>query len=60
MDLRTKYIAENEIKQIYPNVTIIRPTTVYGRHDTFIRTMIDEREYFHHYNLVFDDCTARR
>jgi len=30
IDLRTKYIAENEVLDIFPNATIFKPSVVYG------------------------------
>lgn len=60
VDLRTKYIAEQEVLDIFPNATIIRPCTVYGMNDYFVKSWLIQREFFHHYNIVTDDCTAKR
>jgi NADH dehydrogenase (ubiquinone) 1 alpha subcomplex subunit 9 len=60
IDLRTKAIAEKEIRDITPDVTILRPTTIYGMNDYFIKNWYTQRDYFYHFNLVTDDCTAKR
>ncbi len=60
VDLRTKAIAEEELKSIFPNVTILRPCTVFGMNDYFVRHWYMERDFWYHYNLVTDDCTAKR
>ncbi|KRX03411.1 hypothetical protein PPERSA_02790 [Pseudocohnilembus persalinus] len=60
IDLSTKYFGEQEVKQHFPNATILRPTTIYGMNDYFVRLWYTERDYFYHYNVVTDDCTAKR
>ena len=37
IDFKTKYYAEQEVKDIFPNVTIFRPCTIFGMNDYFIR-----------------------
>ena len=37
-DFATKYIAEQEVLDIFPNATIFRPTLVYGSNDYFVQT----------------------
>ena len=37
LDLRTKFKAEQEVLDNFPNATILRPTTVYGVNDYFVR-----------------------
>ena len=59
-DLRTKFIAEKEVLDIFPNATIFRPCTIYGMNDYFVKSWHIQRDFFHHFNVVTDDCTAKR
>ena len=34
--LSTKWLGEQEVKNAYPDATIIRPTTIFGEYDNFI------------------------
>ena len=38
LDFATKYIAEQEVLDIFPNATIFRPTVIYGRNDYYVQT----------------------
>lgn len=60
LDLRTKFHGEEAVLSEFPNATIIRPTTVFGPNDYFQRIIRTQRDYFYHYNVVTDDCTAKR
>eukprot|EP01017_Pseudomicrothorax_dubius_P005581 TRINITY_DN1143_c0_g2_i1.p1 TRINITY_DN1143_c0_g2~~TRINITY_DN1143_c0_g2_i1.p1 ORF type:complete len:361 (+),score=105.14 TRINITY_DN1143_c0_g2_i1:28-1110(+) len=60
LDLQTKYYGEQEVKSIFPNVTIIRPTTIYGPYDYFVRHIMTQREFFYNFIPVTDDCSAKR
>ncbi|EGR31413.1 ndufa9 protein, putative [Ichthyophthirius multifiliis] len=59
-DLQTKFHGEEAVLNIFPNATVMRPTTIYGMQDYFTRHWIKEREWWHHFNIVTDDCTAKR
>lgn len=59
-DLQTKFHGEEAVLAAFPNATIFRPTTVYGMQDYFIRHWIKERDFWYHFNIVSDDCTAKR
>ncbi|KAL4488781.1 hypothetical protein ABPG72_016434 [Tetrahymena utriculariae] len=59
-DLHTKLHGEEAVLNAFPNATIFRPCTVYGMQDYFIRHWIKERDWWYHFNIVSDDCTAKR
>lgn len=59
-DLSTKAIGEEAVLDAFPNATIFRPTTVYGMNDYFTRLWLTERNFFYNFNIVTDDCTAKR
>ena len=59
-DLSTKFHGEEAVLNAFPNATIFRPTTVYGMQDYFIRHWAKEREWWYNFNIVTDDCTAKR
>lgn len=59
-DLATKWIGEQEVMNIVPTATILRPTTVFGRDDYFVTNMTTQKEFFYHYVVVTDDCMAKR
>lgn len=44
----------------FPNATIIKPSSIYGQHDNFIRLWLIQKMYLSNFNLVFDDCKARK
>lgn len=60
IDFRTKYYGEKEVLDKFPNATIFRPATVYGYNDYFVKNWITEREFFYNFNVVTDDCKAKR
>ena len=60
VDYKTKAIAEQEVLNIFPDATIFRPATVYGMNDNFHRHWFKEREFYYHFNIVTDDCSAKR
>jgi len=60
MDLRSKFHGEEAIRDIYPETTIFRPTTIYGMNDYFVRLIMTQKEFFYNFNVVTDDCTAKR
>lgn len=60
MDLRTKALGEMEVLEAFPNATIIRPTTVYGPNDYFMRLWLAQKYFWYNFNVVFDDCKAKR
>ncbi|CAG9328434.1 unnamed protein product [Blepharisma stoltei] len=37
--LQTKWHGEQEVKAAYPNVTILRPTTIFGEYDNYVTRM---------------------
>jgi NADH dehydrogenase (ubiquinone) 1 alpha subcomplex subunit 9 len=60
LDLQTRYYGEQEVLKAFPNATIIRPCHIVGWNDRFVQRLATEREFFHHFNLVYDDCKAKR
>ena len=60
LDLQTKFYGEEAVLSEFPNATIFRPTTVFGMNDTFVKTIVTQREFFYNFNVVTDDCTAKR
>jgi NADH dehydrogenase (ubiquinone) 1 alpha subcomplex subunit 9 len=60
MDLQTKFYGEQEVRNICPSATIFRPATVYGTNDYLIRLWHTQRGYFYNFNVVTDDCQAKR
>lgn len=60
MDLRTKFHGEEAVKDIIPWTTIVRPATIFGFNDYFTRLIMTQREFFYHFNIVTDDCSAKR
>jgi NADH dehydrogenase (ubiquinone) 1 alpha subcomplex subunit 9 len=60
MDFRTKALGEQDVMEAFPNTTIIRPTTVYGPNDYFMRLWLAQKNFFYNFNVVFDDCKAKR
>lgn len=60
LDLRTKAVGEMEVLEAFPNATIIRPSTVYGPNDYFMRLWLSQKNFFYNFNIVFDDCKAKR
>lgn len=60
LDLRTKALGEMEVLEAFPNATIIRPTTVYGPNDYFMKLWLDQKNFFYNFNIVTDDCKAKR
>jgi NADH dehydrogenase (ubiquinone) 1 alpha subcomplex subunit 9 len=60
LDLQTKYFGEQEVLNAFPNATIIRPCNIVGWNDRFVQRFITEREYWHRFNIVYDDCSAKR
>lgn len=60
IDLRTKFQGEEAVLSEFPNATIMRPATVFGPNDYFTRIIRTQRDYFYHYNVVTDDCTAKK
>ena len=60
MDWQTKFYGEQEVLDAFPNATVFRPATVYGRNDKFTRTWWTQRDYLYNFNVVTDDCTSKR
>lgn len=60
LDLQTKYYGEEAVLSEFPNATIFRPTTVFGMNDYFVKTITTQRDFFYNFNVVFDDCMAKR
>jgi len=60
MDLSTKFRGEEAVKNEFPEVTIMRPTTVFGFNDYFLKLILMEREFWYNFNIVYDDCSAKR
>lgn len=60
MELSTKFHGEEAVKAEFPEVTIMRPTTVFGFNDYFLKLILMEREFWYNFNIVTNDCTAKR
>lgn len=60
LDLQTRIPGEEEVKYHFPAATIIRPTTIFGRNDYFVKTWLKKLDYFYNFIPVYDDCTAKR
>lgn len=59
LDFQTKYEGERAVKAAFPNVTILRPTHVFGIDDYF--TSIVRRQatfFFNRFVFVYDDCST--
>ena len=60
LDFRTKAQGEQEVLNAFPNATIIKPTTVYGANDYFMKLWLSQKNFFYNFNVVTDDCKAKR
>jgi NADH dehydrogenase (ubiquinone) 1 alpha subcomplex subunit 9 len=60
MDLSTKFSGEEAVLSEFPNATILRPSTIFGLNDYFTRIITTQRDYFYNFNVVYNDCTAKR
>lgn len=60
MELRSKFHGEEAVRNAYPDTTIIRPTTIFGFNDYFTRLILTQNEFFYNFNVVTDDCLAKR
>ena len=59
-DFRTKALGELDVMEAFPNATILKPTTVYGPNDYFMRLWLSQKNFFYNFNVVTDDCKAKR
>lgn len=60
IDLRTKWEGEQRVREEFPEATIIRPTTVVGLDDYFIRIFRQQACFFERFVPVYSDLTAKR
>ncbi|CAD8065357.1 unnamed protein product [Paramecium primaurelia] len=60
LDLQTKYIGEQEVLNAFPNATIFRPSVMVGDNDDFAYHWQVQKRYFHNFNIVPDNCQAKR
>lgn len=58
LDFQTKYIGEQVVREICPEVTILRPTVMFGEMDKFAEHIISQRYHYYRFNIVYDDCMA--
>ena len=62
MRLRTKWIGEQEVKEIYPNVTILRPTYMFNVIDpnqTIAAKWGIQMKMFNRMNFVIDGMNSK-
>lgn len=60
MDLQTKFHGEEAVRAEFPEATIFRPTSVFGFNDYFVRLILTQKDFLYDFNIVTDDCTAKR
>lgn len=61
LDFQTKWEGEKAVKAAFPNVTIMRPCTIYGQNDYFAHNIQRQAMFFFNkFVLVYDDCTTKK
>lgn len=60
LDLATKWEGEQRVREEFPDATILRPTTVVGQDDYFVRLFRQKATFFDRFVPVFSDMTAKR
>eukprot|EP00178_Gracilaria_changii_P013556 TRINITY_DN38287_c0_g1_i1.p1 TRINITY_DN38287_c0_g1~~TRINITY_DN38287_c0_g1_i1.p1 ORF type:complete len:194 (-),score=3.76 TRINITY_DN38287_c0_g1_i1:40-621(-) len=59
LDYQTKYEGELAVKAAFPNVTIMRPTHIFGINDYFSSIVLRQSVFFlNKFVVVYDDCTT--
>lgn len=56
LDFSTKWRGEQAVLNEFPEATIFRPTTVYGRLDNFVNNFRRKVLFIGNGIIVFDDC----
>ena len=58
MDLRTKYVGEQVVRDEFPDAIIIRPTNVLSKNDNYLQYFVHLMDHWTSFIPVYDDCKA--